>query len=262
MTMDMNAAAGPIWAREEVVRYSPSAAISWQNNAGARPVTLVEHDSILVGLLALRDFVARPDRAAITLGATLRTRPYATVLWRDPVVPDAYQAEITRARMTAGLPTDGMLTRIPVVGIYPRPADATAARWYDALTALVQRIADLTQEEAAPSSAAEVPADAIPVAVYGDLTELTVTMPGRQFREDPQTVVATLPMVAGATAYVEQRAGVARAAGAPSAETQIAAAIPVRDALARELVDVGARGNMRAWISAAVVVGGAYFLGR
>lgn len=241
--MMMSQNAGPMWAREEVVRYAPSAAIAWQNNAGARPVTLVEHDSIIVGLLALRDFVARPDRAAITLGATLRTRPYATVQWSDPA---------------AG----GALATIPVVGLYPRPADATAARWYDALTALVQRIADLTQEEAAPSGAAEVPADAIPVAVYGDLTELTVTMPGRQFREDPQTVVATLPMVAGATAYVEQRAGVVRAAGAPSAEVQIAAAIPVRDALARELVDVGARGNMRAWIGAAVVVGGAYFLGR
>ena len=243
MNLSMDASQGPMWAREEVVRYSPSAAIAWQNNAATRPVTLIEHDSIIVGLLALRDWVARPDRAAVTLGATLRTRPYATVQWVDPA---------------AG----GRLTTIPVVGLYPRPADATAARWWDALTALLQRLADLTTEEAAPSGAAEVPVDAVPVAVYADATEFTVTMPGRQFREDAQTVAATQPLVAGATAYVEQRAGTVRAAGAPSAEVQIAAAIPLRDALARELVDVEARGNMRAWLSAAVVVAGAYFLGR
>ena len=231
-------------SREEIVRYAPSAAVAWQNEATTRRVTLLEHDSILVGLLALRDFVARPALlGAPSARGSILSRPYATVSHWDP----------TRANGA------GEWLEIPAVGIYAMPADAEGAKWWKAVDALIWRIADLTKEEPAPSAAAAVVADASAVAVFLDDTENTVTMPGVQFKEHPETVALVRPIVAGATAFAEQQGRAAmRDARALSSEelAALAAAVVVRDQLAAERDGLEQRGAWRA----IGVIGGAVAL--
>lgn len=239
-------AARPMWSGEEVVRYAPSAAIAWQNEAATRPVSLLEHDSILVGLLALRDFIANPrvTGAPSTRGTIVRS-PYATVPYYD------HEAKEWK--------------RIPAVGLYARPSDATAAKWFDALTALAWRIADQTITAPAESAAAVVTADATPVAVYGENAQLTITTPGLRFRENGETVRATPAVVAGAMAYAEQIGRDARGDVTALDATQIAAigaGESLRDQLATEREAVAKRGTMRAVATGAIVLGGAYLYSR
>lgn len=226
--------ARPMVAREEIVRYSPSAAIAWQNEATTRAVSLLEHDSILVGLLALRDFVARPTiTGAPSARGTIVVNPYATVpYWQEA---------------TAGVAA--AWREIPAVGIYGPPADAEALKWWRALDALIWRIADLSTEEAAPAAATPTLADTTPVAVFTDDTESTVTMPGVQFKEHAETVRLVRPIVAGATAYAEQQGrAAARDMRALTADelAAIAAAVVIRDQLAVERDSLEKRGAWRA----------------
>lgn len=237
--------AQPMATRREVIQYSPSAVVSWQNEAAARDVSLIEHDSALVALLAIRDYVARPrSTGAPSARSSITVNPYATVPYFDAA------ADSGRGQWRA----------IPAVGIYPRPDDATAARWWDALDALVWRIADLTTESAEERAAA-VPSDATPVAVFGPDTDATVTMPGVKFRENAESVRLVGPIAAGALAYAEQQA---RGAGSLSAAqtAAISAAETVRDQLAKEHEAVSARGNMRAVGVLAVSTAGAWAISR
>lgn len=238
----------PMATRREFITYSPTAAIAWTNEAAARAVTLVEHDSVIAGLLALRDFVARPQSTgAPSSRGSILVRPYATVPYWNPAANN----------------NAGAFELVPAVGIYPEPEDPQGQRWWRALDALVWRIADLTREQ--PSEGvAVVPPDARIVAVFGDDTEATVTTPGLLFRENAETVALVRPIVAGATAYAEQQGRIAaRDATALSAEQLAALAnTTTRDQLAEERNKVSARGNMRAVGVLAVTVAGAYAISR
>ena len=151
------------------------------------------------------------------------------------------------------------------MGIYERPSDETAGKWYDALTALVWRIADQTTTEPAPTAAAEVTSDAVPVAVYGENAQLTITTPGLRFRENAETVRAAPTVVAGAMAYAEQIGRAARGdvtALDASQIAAIAAAESLRNQLVTEREAVAKRGTMRALGTGALALVGAYFYGR
>lgn len=243
---EISGAARPMWSGEEVVQYSPAAAIRWQNEAATRAVTLLEHDSIIVGILALRDFVARPQvTGAPSSRGTIARSPYLTVPYYDPSSKE--------------------WRRIPAVGIYERPSDETAGKWYDALTALVWRIADQTTTEPAPTAAAEVTSDAVPVAVYGENAQATITTPGLRFRENAETVRAAPTVVAGAMAYAEQ-IGRAASGNVTALEASQIAAIAAAESLRNQLVTereaVAKRGTMRALGTGALALAGAYFYSR
>lgn len=236
--------AQPMAIRREVIQYAPSAVIAWQNEAATRDVSLIEHDSAIVALLALRDYVARPrSTGAPSARASITVNPYATVPYFDATANEGA----------------GAWKAIPAVGIYPRPDTEQAAAWWDALDALVWRIADLTDEK--PASGAVVPpADATPVAVFGADTDATVTMPGVQFREHAETVRLVGTIAAGALAFAEQQAGGAALSAAQTAS--LTAAAGVRDQLAKEHASVSSRGNMRAMGVLAVTTAGAWALSR
>lgn len=245
----------PMVTRREFIRYSPAAAVAWQNDAETRDVSLIEHDSIIAGLLALRDFVARPDATgAPSSRGTILARPYATVPYWNP---DANSGA-------------GAFELVPAVGIYPAPVperggvSADALAWWYAVDALIWRIADLTQEKPA-QGVAVVPPDARIVAVFGDDTEATVTTPGLAFREHAETVRLVRAIVAGATAYAEgegrARSGDARALSAAEIASRDGA-ITLRNQLGEERKQVSARGNMRAFGVLAVTAVGAYAISR
>jgi len=228
-------------ARFEVAYSSVSDAVAWGNNAATRPVSLTEHDSVLLTLLGLRDVFARPEvTGALSWRTANNPPPYLSVPWFNPKT--------------------GLWQTIPVAGAYSRPDDPERAKWWDAITAMIWRIADLTQAEPAASPSA-LPDDAKPVAVFGEAREAIITTPGLQFREDPATVRLMGPFVAGAFAAAELAGRVAqRNTTALDAQqlAQVETARVARDALAAELEQLTARGNYRAWVSAAVVVAGAF----
>lgn len=234
------------WAtRREVIQYAPSAVISWQNEAQTREVSLCEHDSAIVALLALRDYVARPrSTGAPSARASIIVNPYATVPYFD-------------AQANNGA---GAWVAIPAVGVYPQPSETEAQKWWDALDALVWRIADLTTENAA-TGAVVLPADATPVAVFGPDTDATVTMPGRKFHENAETVRLVAPIAAGALAFAEQQARGAAALSAAQ-NAAISGALATRDLLAKERATVSTRGNWRAFGTLAVVAAGSYAVSR
>lgn len=259
MANETNAADAPqpMITRREFLLYSPSAAIAWANEAETRDVSLIEHDSVIVGLLALRDFVARPQTTgAPSSRGTILARPYATVPYWD---------------RTANNGAGGFML-VPAVGIYPAPTaqtggvSAESLAWWYALDALVWRVADLSQEKPA-QGAAVVPPDARMVAVFGEDTEATITTPGLAFRENAETVRLVRAVVAGAMAHAEAEGRAVETPGAarPLTAQEIAArdsALPVRDQLVAEHNQVAARGNMRAFGVLAATAAGAYAFSR
>lgn len=248
-------APSPMVTRREFIMYSPAAAIAWQNEAETREVSLIEHDSIIAGLLALRDFLARPQSTgAPSSRGTILARPYATVPYWNPTLNNGA----------------GAFELVPAVGIYPPPepqrggVDANGLAWWYAVDALIWRIADLTQEKPA-EGAAVVPPDARIVAVFGEDTEATVTTPGLKFREHAETVRLVRSIVAGAMAHAEGEGRNATGDTRAMTAAELAArdaAIPLRDQLANERKQVSARGNMRAFGVLAVTAAGAYAISR
>lgn len=232
----------PWWAAREVVYGSATAAVAWGNNALTRPVSLIEHDSAILGLLSLRDTFARPE----VTGAPS---------WRTSTAQGPY---LTIPHWNAKA---GVWQVIPVAGVYERPSDPERARWYDAITALVWRLADLTTAEPAAQSSTELPADAKLVAVFGENREAIVSTPGLQFREHPETVRLVGPFIAGAYAAAEAAGraaqGVAMALDAQQLAA-IATATPLRDALVTEREALSYRGTMRAAAVAGVAVAAAF----
>lgn len=231
----------PWWAAREVVYLSPSAAIAWGNAALTRPVSLLEHDSVLLGLLSLRDTFARPEVTGAPSWRAAGQGPYLTI--------PHFNAR------------SGLWVVVPVAGAYARPADPERARWYDAITALVWRIADLTTAEPASTAAEQLPADARLVAVFGENREVIISTPGLQFREHAETVRLVGPFIAGAYAAAEQAGRAAqRVATALDAQqlAAIATAMPLRDALATERETLSNRGTMRAATVAGLAVAAAY----
>lgn len=239
--------ARPMIAPHEVIQYAASAIVSWTNEAATRDVTLLEHDSTLAGVIAITDAIANP-RAFAAERASLFQTPYATIPYYDPTpVP----AGLTGAGAPRGW------REIPAVGVYQRPTETEASKWWDALTAWTWRLADLTTESAA-TGATVLPADAMPVAVFGESAEATVTTPGRKFREHVETVRAARPLIAGAYAFIESRRGGLTAAQTDIANTMMRDALALRDALAKEKAQVSSRGTMRAVVTLGVAIGGAY----
>lgn len=237
-------APAPMATMYEVVYIAPSAGVAWGNSALTRPVTLVEHDTAIVSTLVWRDLIARPDLGPPSSRGSIASEPYLSVPWYNPRTK-LYQ-------------------RIAAPGLMPRPADANAARWYDALTALAWRLADRTTAEPAAGEQ-PLPTDAAPVAIYGDASELTITTPGLQFRENAEDVRLLAPVVAGAAAFAEQRARQAARIATPLTATEldaIARAEPIVSQLAKEREGLTYRGNLRAGITAAVLLGGAYWYSR
>jgi hypothetical protein len=241
----------PMIAPHEVVVIAPSAVVAWTNDAQSRDVSLLEHNSALCAGIAMCDYIASP-RAWSRERTSILVQPYAAVPYYDPMPAQG-----------AGAGNAAIGWRmIPATGVYARPTEPEAQRWWDAVMAWVWRVADLTTESA-QTTASTLPADAAPVAVFGEAAEATVTMVGRKFREHAQTVAASRPLFAGAFAWLEGRAG----ALTTGAQTTAAAAIlrdvePLRATLAKEREDISKRSSTRALVTLGVVVGGAYAISR
>lgn len=232
----------PMAAMMEVVRYAQSAVIKWYSDAATRAVSVIEHDSIIVGLLVMRDFFGKPETMGPPANRSgIVTNPYATVPYFNP---DANNGA-------------GAIQRIAAVGIYPDPGgDTEAAKWWRAIDAMIWRLADLTTEEPA-AGAAVPPSDAIPVAVFGDDRDATITTPGIQFREHLETVRLMQPFTAGALIALDS--DVLRTATTTAEQaTARAAAVAVRDQLIKEREQVTARGSMRALGVLGLGLAGAY----
>lgn len=242
---DIQNGPAPMLTPHELVRTAQSASISWHTNAPRGPVSLIEHDSVLVALIGMCDLLANPRAAEWATRNRSQFIPYATIPYYD-------------TSAAPGTSTPRGWRNIPAFGVYPRPSNADAAKLWDAMTALIWRLADLSKESAAPGAQA-LPADVELSAVFGEAAEATVTTPGRQFTEDRETVALVPLMVASTMAYVDRRAGLPVLSAFAEAEAR---AVPIRDALAAERGIVSKRGQTRALVTGAVAIGAAYAYSR
>ncbi len=176
--------------------YSRNAAAQWMVSAGTgAKVLLVEHDSILISLMVLADYVAKPELGELaTSGGTVLDPPYCSIEDTD---------------------ADGKTVRVAAVGLYQRPMETEAAKWWDLIQAAIWRLADLAKfsaDELAltdPRFVADTN-DAVPVYVFGESnTESIITQsPANQWMtEDEQAVIAAVTVFTGAADWVSIRAG-------------------------------------------------------
>lgn len=230
---------------QEFVFCDPDVITSWlQKVASGTLVTPLEHNSAMMHLAAACDAIAQPTRAPM-VGTSLYSAAYEVTTYRGPIA--GYDGKV-----------------VPVVGIYPAPADADRLLWWGATVALGRRLHDnlevSTGTPVAPTNAGKL------YALSGSWAGLAEpprwVAENSTIKEDPNTAPAVSQVLVAVDVFARRVQLQAAGSAAVPVEGAETSARPLITQLSREFDGEAMRAFYVTAGAGVIAIGGGYVAGR